>query len=61
MIKKKSRIPTNARQCLKCQKEFASTGYGNRICIDCNTNNVRISVRGSGRAAPPGRRWSPSQ
>lgn len=57
MAKKKSRsaeyktgkpeIPTSTRHCLKCQKEFESTGSSNRICIGCNTDNVRISVRGA--------------
>ena len=59
MAKKKSRsveyktgkpeILTSPRRCLKCQEEFESTGCSNRICVDCNTDNVRISVRGADR------------
>jgi hypothetical protein len=32
------------RTCLKCGKEFASTGPGNRICKRCAQINNRISI-----------------
>lgn len=27
--------PTKARVCLSCEREFLSTGPGNRICLKC--------------------------
>ena len=43
----KPEFPTSTRRCLKCRKEFESAGYSNRICVICNTDNVRISARGA--------------
>lgn len=33
------------RPCLKCRKEFCSTGCGNRLCKRCNDDNSRASKR----------------
>ena len=30
------------RMCLKCQKNFISTGPGNRICPNCQRMNERL-------------------
>jgi hypothetical protein len=31
------------RKCLKCDKEFESTGNRNRICKECNLANITIN------------------
>jgi len=36
-------IDGTLRPCLKCQREFCSTGIGNRLCKRCNDDNVRTS------------------
>ena len=38
------------RSCLKCNKEFDSTGPGNRICFKCNGQNesMRATAQASG-------------
>lgn len=33
-----------SRRCLKCSKEFPSTGPGNRLCMKCNRDNLEIRV-----------------
>ena len=32
------------RLCLKCEKEFKSSGAGNRLCVECAHSNTRVSV-----------------
>lgn len=33
------------RRCLKCTRDFPSTGPGNRLCEDCNEENTRLPRR----------------
>lgn len=35
------------KQCLKCNKEFESTGKGNRICPKCNYKNTQYGHNSS--------------
>lgn len=45
------------RTCLKCSKEFGSTGFGNRLCPKCQSTNNSVSVMKTMRssiAAPSG-------
>ena len=33
-----------ARMCLKCNKRFLSKGKTNRLCSDCNKQNLKYSI-----------------
>jgi hypothetical protein len=35
-------VPMRERYCLKCQNKFMSTGFGNRLCVSCRSENLRI-------------------
>lgn len=41
------RVIESKRLCLRCNKQFASTGPGNRICSECREINEGRSVRES--------------
>lgn len=36
-----------SRMCLKCSKEFESTGPGNRLCRKCGSDNRAVRVKSS--------------
>ena len=39
----KPKIVLEKRDCLRCGKQFDSTGKGNRICVTCNNRNHEAS------------------
>jgi hypothetical protein len=34
--------PKTPKQCLKCRKTFGSTDKSNRLCHDCNMDNLSV-------------------
>jgi hypothetical protein len=36
------------RACLKCNKLFVSISAGNRLCVRCNTDNLKVSKQQGG-------------
>jgi hypothetical protein len=44
--------PDKMRTCLRCDKDFPSTGVGNRICVKCSHINSQTSVKSSLRDMP---------
>lgn len=41
-------IPLKKRRCLKCEKEFLSLGYANRICEPCHYYGTTMADWGVG-------------